>query len=79
MILIDTPCNGYSHLVATTIAELHTFAQRIGIKKCWYSNKHGKNQPHYDLKGTQIAKAIAEGAKYVTHKELFDFLKQTYG
>lgn len=79
MVIIDTPdANGWSHLVATTIKELHEFAKLIGVKRCWFENIRGANQPHYDLKGEQITMAIRHGAIRVSRKDLFSFLKRTY-
>jgi len=77
-ILIDNPRDGWSHMVSDNIKDLHIFAERIGIKKCWYNNKRGKNQPHYDVRKTKLQEAINAGAKLVTRKELFLFLKENY-
>lgn len=85
-VLIDPPgADGWSHLVADTIPNLHAFAEKISVNRCWYSNKRNKrtgkskNQPHYDLKGEQIQKAINSGAELVDQRVLFTFLKDTYG
>lgn len=79
-ILIDYPAvNGWVHLVADTIPNLHAFAQKVGIKKCWFENKKDKNQPHYDVHTKDIRKCLMLGAEKVTLKELFIFLQQTYG
>lgn len=79
MILIDTQRkDGYCHMVASSIEELHEFAESIGVKKCWYENKRGKNQPHYDIKGYSITKALRNGAELVTRRELFEFLEEHY-
>ena len=76
MVLIDTKRkDGYCHMVATSISELHEFAESIGIKKCWYENKRGKKEPHYDIKGKQIDDAIDAGATLVVRKVLKRFLK----
>ncbi len=79
MILIDTPSNGWSHLVGSSILELHAFAEKIGLKKCWFRSKRGKNQPHYDVRDGEIRyRAIAAGAKQVTRKQLFIYLEFNY-
>lgn len=70
---------GYAHLVADTIENLHIFAKKIGVKRHWFQNKKGKNQPHYDIKGVFIEKARANGAIQVTRRELVSFLKENYG
>jgi len=78
VVLIDFPKNGWCHLVANTIPNLHSFAQSIGLNKCWYQNKRNKNQPHYDVKGAMIGKAINAGAKQVDSKTIVEFLRQHY-
>lgn len=43
------------HLIADSIEELHGFAVKIGLKRCWFHNPRrkstgsSKNHPHYDL------------------------------
>lgn len=78
MVLIDFPKNGWAHLVADTIPNLHYFAQSIGLKKCWFQNKRNKNQPHYDVKDIIIEKAIKAGAKKVDSKTIVEFLRKHY-
>lgn len=80
MILIDTPSKYYwSHMVSDDIDELHEFSFKLGIKQCWFQNKRGKMQPHYDVRKRYYTKAIELGAIPVTRKELFEFLKKYYG
>jgi hypothetical protein len=74
-VYIDTPTNGWSHMIADSIEELHNFAKSIGIKKCWYQNKRGKNQPHYDVRESKYSEAINQGAIQITRKELLLKLK----
>lgn len=78
VVLIDFPKNGWCHLVADTIPNLHSFAQSIGLKKCWFQNKRGKHQPHYDVKGAMIDKAIKAGAAQVNSRAIVEFLRQHY-
>ena len=79
MIFIDKPKNGYSHMISDcSIDELHEFAQKIEIKRCWFHNRRGKGRPHYDLKEKYITVAIANGAKIVSTREIFFLLKKTY-
>lgn len=84
-VLIHSPnSEGWAHLVADTIPNLHAFAERIGVNRCWYSNKRNKrtgkskNQPHYDLRGEQIQLAINSGAELVDKRVVRQFLKDTY-
>jgi hypothetical protein len=58
------------HLVADTMEELHEFADQIGLKRCWYHNKRGKNHPHYDIWGSKLKEALNKGAKVISSKEL---------
>ncbi len=78
VILIDIPKNGYSHMVSNSISYLHEFASKLGVKKCWYENKRGKNQPHYDIKKDMFEKAKEHGAIVVSSKEIVLFLKNHY-
>lgn len=79
IILIDPPgSDGWSHLVGSSIKDLHDFAEKIGLNKCWFSNKRGKNRPHYDLKGEMIDRTIQNGARQVNSRQIVEFLKQHY-
>lgn len=74
-IFIDKPKNGWSHMVCDNIKELHIFAEKIGIKKCWFENKRGKNQPHYDVRESKFQEAVDAGAKIVSRNEIVEMLK----
>lgn len=78
IILIDHPRNGWCHMVGDTIPNLHSFADSIGLKRCWFQNKKNKNQPHYDVKGDMIEKAIKAGAIQVNSRDIIEFLKSHY-
>lgn len=59
-----------THLVASTLQELHEFAARIGLKRHFY---HGvrKRHPHYDLTNKNAAKkAISNGAKQISTRRI---------
>ncbi len=62
------------HLISSISTNpLHVFAQKIGLKRCWF---RAKSHPHYDLtteKKTGIA--IKAGAKLVSSKELIRALR----
>ena len=66
MILLDP----LGHMVSTlSEQELHTFAQKIGLKKLLYQGNN--NHPHYDLTTARMRhKALQFGAKIVIGKEL---------
>lgn len=70
----------WSHLTADTPAELHDFAERIGLKRSWFQAvcKHGPCPArggvcahfHYDVVDSKRAAAIAAGAQAVDLREL---------
>ena len=50
----------YSHMVASTLDELHEFARKIGVKRHFF---HRSNTCyHYDITTEQQSKAIEHGA-----------------
>jgi len=61
MILIDD-----IHLVSDeSLEELHAFAERIGLKRCWFQ------RGHYDVKSVSLyCTARDAGAVHATTKEL---------
>lgn len=64
------------HMVADTLTELHLFALKIGVKRCWY---HGfrKNHPHYDLMGNKLDLALSKGAIKVCSKKVVEISKMS--
>lgn len=56
------------HMTASSLEELHAFAQSVGIKRCWFHR--GSRYPHYDVTGEQRAAAILAGALAISSKEL---------
>ena len=78
-ILIDSFMNGArgpypfryrrcGHLVSdTSIAELHAFAENLGIRREWFQRR---SVPHYDLTGVRYDLALAMGARLVSSREL---------
>ncbi len=60
-----------SHLMPQSSApehleELHTFAQRIGLKREWFQ---AGRWPHYDVNGSKRAQAVRAGAVEVTTRQ----------
>lgn len=53
------------------ISELHEMARKIGLKRSWFQNKRGRNQPHYDLRPSKRMLAIKNGAVSVDARELY--------
>ena len=52
------------HMLADTLAELVTMAERIGLSPGW---RHGD---HYDVPSPQRDRAVAAGAIEVTQREM---------
>lgn len=57
----------YCHLAADSIEELHEFAKLMNLGKHFF---HAGNHIHYDLAEEHRSKAIENGAKEITSKEL---------
>lgn len=76
MVVIDTPMNGWSHLAATDLDELHDFAQELGLWRSWFQNK--PYRPHYDVREEHYHQAVRLGAQPVKRRELVELLKQHY-
>lgn len=55
------------HMLADTVAELHTMAERIGMKREWFQPL---SSPHYDLSLTRRAAAIKEGALVIDRRQV---------
>lgn len=64
------------HLLADTVAELHVFAARIGMKREWFQ---GKKTPHYDLTESRRAAAVALGARELSRREVVAFIRAQRG
>jgi hypothetical protein len=50
----------WSHLVADSLDELHTFADRLGLQRRWFQSK--SRYPHYDVTASVRARALSLGA-----------------
>lgn len=61
-----TSCHLYSD--DNNISELHDFADELGLKLSWFQND--RILPHYDLTAGMRKRAIAQGAKETTYREL---------
>ena len=48
------------HMVADSLAELHTMADAIGIARRWFQDK--PSMPHYDICLSKRALAVKKGA-----------------
>jgi hypothetical protein len=61
------------HLYADTVAELHRFAARIGMRRAWFQND--RRLPHYDLTEKRRVHAVKLGAKERSLRQLVVFLR----
>ena len=59
--------DGSCHLFADTVAELHEFAGKLGLKREWFQDDPGL--PHYDLTAARRVAAVKAGAQELTRKE----------
>jgi hypothetical protein len=54
---------GGGHLQADTLAELHEFAGRLGLRREWFQSKPGRpDKDHYDLTEAARERAVRLGA-----------------
>jgi len=56
------------HMTADSKAELHDFAQSIGVKRCWFHK--ARIHPHYDITDPQREAALEAGAVPVDGRTL---------
>jgi len=69
VVLVDEPRNGWSHMTAPTVVELHRFAKASGLPKSRFENKRGKSRPHYDVREDELPTVLALGAVPVDRRE----------
>lgn len=61
----------WSHMVSDeSEAELHAFAEKLGLKRSWAQLRPKASAAHYDLVPTKRALAIRLGAVEVSSREL---------
>jgi Protein of unknown function (DUF4031) len=65
-------------MVCADIQALHEFAEELGLGKHMYSNKRGKNRPHYDVPKKLLDRALEMGAILVPSDDIVNFLKEHY-
>jgi hypothetical protein len=57
-------------MYADSLAELETFAARVGLKPSWLQNGDGqRGLPHYDVTGSMLDRAIQCGALRVDKRD----------
>ena len=81
-----------THMISDVgLDELHEFAKKIGLKRCWFEGVR-KKHPHYDLVNAKkiplvckvtkkkfIEKSIENGAILVGRKRITEICKELYG
>lgn len=56
------------HMTADTLAELHTMADRLQMKRAWFQIPPKTSFPHYDVEQARRAQAISFGAIEVSER-----------
>lgn len=57
-----------SHMIASSLEELHDMADQLGIDRNFFQDKKGK--PHYDICKSNKMKALSLGAIEVNDREI---------
>jgi hypothetical protein len=65
----------WAHLVADTPEELHTFAERIGLRRSWFQNADNYRW-HYDVTPAKRTAAIKAGAVEIDRRKLAEIMAQ---
>lgn len=61
------------HMLADTEQELHSMADKIGVKRKWFQSK--SSYPHYDICLSKKKLAIKFGAVEKSTKEIIQMMK----
>ena len=62
------------HMIADTNEELHSMAERIGLKREWFQKS--SSGPHYDLTSKKRDQAIRAGAVALDHRQFHKILNE---
>jgi hypothetical protein len=66
----------WSHLIADTTEELHTFAAGLGLRRAWLHHNPGRPwKDHYDIPEALRREAIDRGARPITGREAVKLLR----
>lgn len=63
------------HMVADTLTELHSMANKIGLKRMWFQQSRS-GVPHYDVSLSKRSLAISFGAVVVDRRGLVEIMKR---
>ena len=64
------------HMIADTQDELHTMAERIGMKRRWFQAPPKASAPHYDVSKARKARAIAFGARELDRRAFVEKMRE---
>ena len=78
-VYVDEARNPYGrmvmcHMVADTLDELHTMAEKIGMRRAWFQNN--PDHPHYDLSLSRRKLAVEYGAIEIDNRQLVELLRK---
>jgi len=62
-----------SHMLADSLDELHSMADRIGLRRIWFQ---GEGTPHYDLCQAKRRLAIQRGAIEIDRRQTATLIRQ---
>jgi hypothetical protein len=62
------------HMLADTIEELHTMADKIGLKRKWFQISNG-GTPHYDISLSKRLEAINNGAIEIDRYKVVELIR----
>jgi hypothetical protein len=62
------------HMIADTLDELHTMANRLGLRRSWFQAK--ASFPHYDVSLSVRTKAVKAGALEVDRREFVEIMNR---
>jgi hypothetical protein len=64
------PYRSACHLTADSLAELHAFAAKLGLKRAWFQGQHVNPACwHSDLTTNKRRQAVRLGAVEITHSQ----------
>jgi Protein of unknown function (DUF4031) len=69
----------WSHLSADTVAELHEFAARLGLRRAWFQPDTNSIRGgwHYDVTAPKRALAVRLGAKEIDSFEMVEIMARS--
>lgn len=77
-VYVDKARNAYRnmimcHMLADTLTELHSMADRIGMRREWFQDG---STPHYDLSIERRRRALSLGAVEIDRREVVAIMRK---